>query len=128
MLKQIPANARQHVTAGPYAPVLIIRPRELVVISGQVAVDLDGNYIGETFEEEAHKVMQNCLTQLQTASCDFSNVFKVNAYLKDLAAWDRFNVIYSGYMTEPYPVRTAIQAQLITPFQVEIEMWALRGD
>ena len=39
-LKQRPARARQHATAGPYSPVLEIDARRLVVISGQVAVDL----------------------------------------------------------------------------------------
>ena len=49
-LKQRPAMARQHATAGPYSPVLEIDARRLVVISGQVAVDLYGRTLGDTIE------------------------------------------------------------------------------
>ena len=45
-LKTRPQDARQHVTAGPYSPVLEVDARRLVVISGQVAVDMDGKVIG----------------------------------------------------------------------------------
>ena len=46
-LKQRPATARQHATAGPYSPVLEVDARRLVVISGQVAVDLAGRVLGK---------------------------------------------------------------------------------
>ena len=41
-LKTKPRDARQHVTAGPYSPVLEVDARRLVVISGQVAIGRSG--------------------------------------------------------------------------------------
>lgn len=127
-LKRMPAGAVQHVTAGPYSPVLEVKADRLVVISGQVAVDLDGNPVGETMEEQAIAALDNCRRQLESAGCGFSDVFKVNVYLADLAEWSRFNAIYQKSMPPPLPVRTAVQAILLNGFKVEIEMWAVKSE
>jgi 2-iminobutanoate/2-iminopropanoate deaminase len=128
-LKRLPAGAVQHVTAGPYSPVLEVDAARLVVLSGQVAVDLDGKIVGTTMEEQAAAALANCEKQLASAGCDLFDVFKVNVYLADLAEWSRFNAVYEKTMPAPLPVRTAVQAILLDGFRVEIEMWAVKhGD
>lgn len=124
-LKKRPRGATQHASAGPYSPVLKIDARHLVVISGQVAVDIAGSVVGETIEEQTVATLRNCENQLATADCRLEDVFKVNVYLSDLAHWARFNAVYESVMIEPLPVRTAVQAVLLPGFLVEIEMWAV---
>ena len=126
-LKSRPKSARQHVTAGPYSPVLEVDARHLVVLSGQVAVDLEGHVIGATIEDQTVATLRNCAGQLATAGCSLADVFKVNIYLTDLADWARFNTIYEELMPEPLPVRTAVQAILLPGYLVEIEMWAVKA-
>jgi 2-iminobutanoate/2-iminopropanoate deaminase len=125
-LKRQPAGARQHVTAGPYSPVLEVDARHLVVISGQVAVSHEGVVVGANIEEQAEATLRNCANQLATADCTLGDVFKVNIYLTDLADWDRFNAVYERWLPAPLPVRTAVQAILLPGFLVEIEMWAVK--
>jgi 2-iminobutanoate/2-iminopropanoate deaminase len=125
-LKVRPKDARQHATAGPYSPVLEVDATRLVVISGQVAVDIAGEVIGSTIEEQTQATLDNCAAQLATADCSLGDVFKVNIYLADLGHWARFNSIYEEMMVEPLPVRTAVQAVLLPSFLVEIEMWAVK--
>ncbi|MCR4283197.1 MAG: RidA family protein [Bauldia sp.] len=127
-LKRVPAGAVQHQSAGPYSPVIEINARRLVVLSGQVAVDLDGRVVGSTIEEQTRSVLDNCRRQLAAAGVDFSHVFKVNVYLSDLAEWSRFNAIYEEIIRPPLPVRTAVQTILLPDFRVEIEMWAVKPD
>ena len=122
----MPPGADQHVTAGPYSPVIEVDARRLVVLSGQVAVDLDGRIVGETIEEQTRSTLDNCRRQLMAAGCDFGDVFKVNVYLADLADWARFNAVYEESFPRPLPVRTAVQAVLMSDFRVEIEMWAVK--
>jgi 2-iminobutanoate/2-iminopropanoate deaminase len=124
--KRVPAGAVQHVTAGPYSPVLEVDATRLVVLSGQVAVDLDGKVVGRTVEEQTEATLANCQRQLTSAGCALADVFKVNVYLSDLAHWTRFNAVYEKWMPQPRPVRTAVQAILLEGFQVEIEMWAVK--
>ncbi len=125
-LKTLPRDARQHATAGPYSPVLEVDATRLVVISGQVAIDMDGAVVGETIEEQTRATLDNCALQLASASCGLADVFKVNIYLTDLGHWTRFNAVYEAIMPEPRPVRTAVQAVLLPGFVVEIEMWAVK--
>jgi 2-iminobutanoate/2-iminopropanoate deaminase len=124
--KQVPAGAVQHVTAGPYSPVIEVRADRLIVVSGQVAVDLNGNVVGLTIEEQTEATLSNCRRQLATAGATLADVFKVNVYLADLAEWHRFNLVYSRLIPPPLPVRTAVQAVLLPGFRVEIEMWAAK--
>ena len=126
-LKSRPKEARQHVTAGPYSPVLEIDARHLVVLSGQVAVDLEGHVIGTTIEEQTIATLRNCAGHLAAAACSLADVFKVNIYLTDLGDWARFNAVYEELMPEPLPVRTAVQAILLPGYLVEIEMWAVKA-
>ncbi|WP_417624287.1 RidA family protein [Paremcibacter congregatus] len=119
-------NATQHITAGPYSPVLSIKAGELVVISGQAPINMAGEVVGDTIEEQTRYTLDCCLTQLKNADCDFSDVFKVNVYLTNLDEWDQFNEIYKEYMSAPYPARATVQAGLLYTFKVEIEMWAAK--
>ncbi len=124
--KIVPAGASQHVTAGPYSPVLEVNPNRIVVISGQAALDNEGNVIGDTIEEQTRATLDNCQKQLTTAGCNMADVFKVNVYLTDLENWPRFNEVYKTYFPEPKPVRTAVQTPLLSTFLVEIELWAVK--
>jgi len=125
--KMQPEGASQHVTAGPYSPVLNIATHQLVVISGQASIDPSGEVIGDTIEEQTHYTIKNCQKQLETAGCTLSDVFKVNVYLKDLADWPRMNEVYKTYFPDPKPVRTAVGTDLLLTLLVEIEMWAVKG-
>ena len=127
LLKRLPEGTRQHVTAGPYSPVLEVDAQRLVVISGQVAVDLEGRIVGGTIEEQTSAALANCIDCLATAGCTLGDVFKVNIYLADLGHWTRFNEVYQEMMPEPLPVRTAVQAILLPGYLVEIELWAVKA-
>jgi len=124
--KSLPKNAGQHETAGPYAPVLVVDPGKLIVISGQAAIDKKGNVIGETIEEQTAYTLDNCSIQLASAGCTLDDVFKVNVYITDLDNWPRFNAVYKNYFKDPKPVRTAVQTGLLMDLIVEVEMWAVK--
>lgn len=125
--KRVPDGARQHITAGPYSPVLEIQASStLVVICGQAAILLDGSIKGDTIEEQTEVTLDNCEAQLRRAGCTFADVFKVNVYLTDLEDWPRFNEVYARRMPEPRPVRTAVGTKLLPGLIVEIEMWAAK--
>ena len=125
--KRLPQGASQHKTAGPYSPVLEVSGSNLVVISGQAAIDDSGTVIGDTIEEQARYTLENCRKQLAQAKCSLDDVFKVNVYLTDLENWPRFNEVYREYFSEPLPVRTAVGSDLLMTLLVEIEMWAAKS-
>ena len=124
--KSLPLGASQHVTAGPYSPVLEISAGPLVVISGQAAIAPDGSIIGDTIEEQTRATLENCERQLASAGCSLADAFKVNVFLTDLDLWPRFNAVYMDMMPEPRPVRTAVGTALLPGLIVEVEMWAAK--
>lgn len=123
--KRLPESASQHATAGPYSPSLIVRPGRIVVISGQASIDGAGTVVGADVAEQTRVTLENCRRQLEVAGASLHDVFKVNAYLRDLADWPRFNEVYREVMPEPLPVRTAVGTDLLFTFLVELEMWAV---
>lgn len=119
--------ASQHTTAGPYSPSIVTSgDAQIIVISGQAPVDMNGVVIGDTLEEQSRVTLENCKTQLRAAGCGFADVFKATIYLTDLDNWGAFNAVYQDYLKPPYPARTAVQAGLLPGFLVEIEMWAAK--
>jgi reactive intermediate/imine deaminase len=120
-----PDGASQHVTAGPYSPVLCVESGRLVVISGQGPINDAGKIIGATIEEQTHFTMQNCVRQLAAGGVSLRDVFRVTVYLGDMKEWEAFNEVYRTYFTQPYPARTAVQCVLWGGIRVEIEMWAI---
>lgn len=124
--KRVPEGATQHVTAGPYSPVLEVECNKLVVISGQTCIAPDGSIPTMDFAGQARLTLENCKKQLLTAGCGFEDVFKVNVYMKDLAFWEKFNGIYQDVIPRPRPVRTAVQAVLLEGILIEVEMWAAK--
>jgi len=122
--KIAPVVSEQHVTAGPYSPVLTISADHFVVISGQAALRLDGSVAGENIAAQTRITLQNCEDQLRSAGVALADVFKVTVYLADLADWAAFNEIYREVMPAPLPVRTAVGVALLPGLLVEVEMWA----
>ena len=59
--KRIPVGAGQHITAGPYSPVLEIDANQLVVISGQAALNHQGEVVGDSIKEQTRVTIDNCI-------------------------------------------------------------------
>ena len=123
----MPIGANQHITAGPYSTVLNVNSTQIVVISGQAAIEKSGQIIGNNIEEQTELTLRNCQKQLLSAGASFNDVFKVNVYLNNIQHWERFNSVYVKYFSAPKPVRTAVETGLIKGLLVEIEMWATKN-
>ncbi|WP_457100768.1 RidA family protein [Microbacterium sp. P5_E9] len=122
----LPRRATQHVTAGPYSPLLVVPAGDLIVLSGQGPLDIHGNVQGHGIREQTKVTLENCRRLLEHAGADLSHVFKVNAYLADLDDWEEFNEEYLQHFSEPRPVRTTVGARLLLGMRVEIDVWATR--
>jgi len=118
------AEAAQHVTAGPYSPVLTINPGTLIAISGQGPIDPTGAIVGADIITQSRFTLENCRRQLACAGATFAHVFQVRVYLSSMADWEQFNSVYAPYFQSPFPVRTAIEARLWGGILVEIDMMA----
>ena len=120
----IPPSASQHTTAGPYSPVVCVRPGGIAALSGQGPLAANGEVVGATIQEQTVAALENCRRLLAAAGASWNQVFKVNAYLRDMSDWEAFNSVYRRYFEPPYPARTTVQAVLWGGIRVEIDMLA----
>jgi len=67
---------------GPYNHVATARDATLVFIAGQVAVDRDGNLVGENdFQSQCAQVFLNLETALKSAGASWANVVQSITYI-----------------------------------------------
>jgi 2-iminobutanoate/2-iminopropanoate deaminase len=110
----------------PYSHVVIAG--DVVAVSGQMPVDPSGDFVDGDFAAQAAQVFRNFGACLEAAACSPSDVFKVTAYLSDLANVPAFNELYRTFFAAPFPARTTVRADLIGPNTlIELDGLALRS-
>lgn len=111
----------------PLSPAVSAGP--FVFVSGQVAVDRStSKFVGGGVTEQTHQVLRNVREILAAAGSSLEQVVKVGAFLSDLKEFSAFNEVYRTYFPTDPPARTTIQAVLIPPYAVEIDVVALRSE
>ena len=106
----------------PFSPA--IQVGDFLFLSGQASVDMDGNIISGTFEEECRRTFQNIKRILNAAGADFKDVIQVRNYVGKGEYLSEFNRIYKDYFNEPYPARTTIVDCLGDRLKFEAEVVA----
>ncbi|MFC9687762.1 RidA family protein [Kribbella sp. NPDC056951] len=115
-----PGNGYSHVVTGP---------GQWVAIAGQVALDADGNLVGEgDAEAQTRQVFANLDAALKAAGATWANVVKLNYYLTDMAGLPALRTVRDEYVdTANPPASTAVQVvALFRPEAlIEIEAYAV---
>jgi len=100
----------------------------LMFVAGQVALDGDGNVVGEgDMAAQLRQVFENMKSVLASRGADFSNIVKINIFTTDIDALRQAFSIRSEYFGEHAPASTLVQIErLARPvFMVEIEAIAI---
>jgi reactive intermediate/imine deaminase len=101
----------------------------LLVVSGQVPVDGDGQLVGaDDPEAQVRQVFENLRTALAASGAAFEDVVKITVFLTDLTDLDAFRRIRNEYIAaDAPPASSAVKvAGLVNPaFRVEVEALAV---
>ncbi|MFF1817202.1 RidA family protein [Kribbella sp. NPDC058245] len=115
-----PGNGYSHVVTGA---------GQWVAIAGQVALDADGNLVGEgDFEAQTRQVFANLDAALKAAGATWADVVKLNLFLTDITGLPAIRQVRDQYVdTANPPASTAVQVVgLFRPEAlVEIEAYAV---
>ena len=101
---------------------------DLVVLSGQAAVDEHGAVVGAgDFDAQAEQVFENLKRVLEAAGSSLSKVVKVNIYLTDMSHFPKIVELRSRYFSRPWPADTivGVTALALPELMIEIEATAL---
>lgn len=115
-----PATAYTHVVMGT---------GRLVAISGQLALDEDGDLVGEgDASAQARQVFENLRRCLAAAGATFDDVVKLTYFVTDMAHMPAVRAARDTFLDpERLPAASAVQvASLVDPaFLMEIEAFAV---
>lgn len=108
---------------GPYSQAIVVNG--MVYTSGQLGMNAEGIFQGETAAEQAEQAIQNLKAVLEEAGSSIDNVVKTTVFLADINDFAAVNEVYGKHFTQPYPARSAVEvANLPKGGRVEIEVIA----
>ena len=96
----------------PYAPYRIsqaIRAGDLIFVSGQAAIDLDGRVSQGGFDEQADLAFRDLQRVLEAAGCGLDRIVKVSIYLTDMKNFPKVVELRERWFTHPYPADTIVE-------------------
>ncbi|MBT5644046.1 MAG: RidA family protein [Gammaproteobacteria bacterium] len=126
MSKKLQSIATKNAPAalGPYSQA--IKAGQFIYVSGQIPlIPKTMEIVSDDFNEQAVQVFNNLRAIIEEAGCRFTDIVKINVYLKDLSNFQKVNAIMETFfMEKPFPARAAVEVSRL-PKDVEIEMDAV---
>ncbi|MEL6921105.1 MAG: RidA family protein [Pseudomonadota bacterium] len=108
----------------PFSPA--VRAGDFVFISGQVAMNENGEIEPGGIEAQTKRTMENVIAVLEKAGCTLDDVAKVNVWLDDPRDFWTFNRVYATYFQNGAPARSTVRSQLMVDAKIEIDVTAFK--
>jgi reactive intermediate/imine deaminase len=112
--------------AGDYSQGVKVKGGTLVVISGQVAWDVQGNLVGEgDIQAQTRQVFENLKNMLASAGATFQDVVKLGIFLKNREDFAAFREIRAQYLKPPFPPTTLLVVKSLAREEWLLEVEAM---
>ena len=110
-----------------YSQIAKVHGGQTIYISGQVALDLEGNLVGPgDFRAQAQQVFENLKAALTEAGADFSHVVKLGLYLTDINQLPILREVRNQYVnTQTPPASTAVEVSRLFREGILVEVDAI---
>jgi reactive intermediate/imine deaminase len=110
-----------------YTQVVDAPAGRIVYLSGQVAMDTDGRLVGEgDFEAQTRQVFENLTRALEAAEASWSDVVKLDYFLRDVGQIAAVRKIRDEYIdTERPPASTLVEVSGLFRPDVLVEIQAI---
>jgi 2-iminobutanoate/2-iminopropanoate deaminase len=104
-----------------------IKHDDTVYVSGNVPIDPETDELVEGgVGSQTRMVMENIEAILEAAGTSMDNVVRTRIFMTDMDAFGEMNEVYEEFLTDPYPARTAVRAEMASPeILVEIDVTAV---
>lgn len=99
---------------------------DLIFVSGQAALDLEGNIIGSgDFDAQAEAAFKNLGMVLEAGGSDLSKVLKVTIFMTDISNFPKVVALRKKYFTQPYPADSIVEVSALALPELEFEIEAI---
>ncbi len=113
----------------PYEPYRLsqgFRVGDLVIVSGQAAMDEHGQIVGVgDFDAQAEQTFRNLSRVLEAGGSSLSRVVKVTIFLTDMSNFGKIVELRGKWFTAPYPADTIVEVSALALPELEIEIEAI---
>jgi reactive intermediate/imine deaminase len=100
-----------------------VRAGNTLFISGQIALDADGNIVGKNdFAAQAEQVLENTRILLEEAGYAFEHVCKITVFLTDMNDRPAFAEIRKRFFSDNPPASTLVEVSKLAVPGLKIEM------
>jgi 2-iminobutanoate/2-iminopropanoate deaminase len=124
-MKKVISTSQAPAAVGPYSQA--VRFDNLLFVSGQLGLTLQGDLAGEDVASQTRQSLENIRAILAESGMGFEDAIKTTIFLTDLNDFSLVNGIYQEYFAAPYPARACVQvARLPKDGKVEIEAVAAK--
>ena len=106
-----------------------IQVGDAVYVSGQVAMDSDGNVVGEgDMKAQTRQALENVKSVLEVAGSSMGDVVKITVYMTDISLLRDTHEVRAQYFPDPPPASTGIEVSALAfpGLMVEIEAVAVK--
>ncbi len=107
-----------------------IRIGNSVYVSGQVAIDSEGNVVGKgDMRAQTRRALENVKTVLEAAGASLSDVVKVTVFLTDISRLMETHEVRAEFFPDPPPASTAVEIKALAfpDLLIEIEAVAVKS-
>lgn len=102
-----------------------VRAGGFLFLSGQLAMDTNGNILEGDVVVQTRAVLQRVAATLQECGASMADVVRTTVWLGNLDDFAAFNEEYRLHFTAGLPARSTVEARLYRNAAVEIEVQAL---
>jgi enamine deaminase RidA (YjgF/YER057c/UK114 family) len=114
-----------HAPTG-YTHVVEVQPGRMAYISGQVALNQDGQLVGEgDIVAQTRQVFENIAAALKSLGTDFGSVVKLNYYAVDVSRLAEIREVRNEYLQTPPPASTFVVVKGLVRPELLIEVEAV---
>jgi len=94
----------------------VVRAGSLVTTAGLIALDSDGQVVGEgDVAAQVRKTLENLVVALESVGATLDDVIKTTLYLADMGDYRAMNEVYNEFFESSMPARATVQAALVLP-------------
>jgi reactive intermediate/imine deaminase len=110
-----------------YTHVVEARGSHMVFISGQIALDVEGNVVGvDDMGAQAEQVFQNLRAALAEVNATFDDVVKLTYFVVDIAQMQVIREVRSRYLSaEHLPASSAVEVRRLVLPELLLEVEAI---
>ena len=108
--------------------VISIGDKELIVLTGQVALTKDGKVAYDTPAEQMEFIFENIKDLLREAGASIDNIIRVVIYVTDMSYFKEISPVRNKYLNESRPVSTLVEVNklAVDGCKVEVEVTAIK--